>query len=129
MRAIAAVLILFAGHRNLFQYVEAPKRVVVEKKKAQPVPAVVIAPPVIVRPTSVISPISQAPAFPYRCIGVFGPNNDPFAVFDAGGAIINVRMGEVIDGKFIVRAIGVESITIGVDGFPEQQRIAIGSAR
>lgn len=128
MKAIAAVLILFGGHRNLFQYVEAPKRVVVEKKKAQPAPAVVIAPPVIV-PHTVIPPISEAPRFPYRCIGVFGPDTDPFAVFDTGGAIINVRMGQVIDGKFIVRAIGVESITIGVDGFTEEQRVEIGSAR
>jgi len=129
MRVIAAVFILFAGHRNLFQYVEAPKRVVVEKKKAQPAPAVVIAPPLVVQATPTVQPVPQAPTFPYRCIGVFGPNSDPFAVFDAGGAIIDVRMGEVIDGKFIVRAIGVESVTIGVDGFPEQQRIEIGSAR
>ena|SRR5436305_1929579 len=126
MRAIAAVLILFGGHRNLFQYVEAPKHVVVEKKKTTP--AAVIAVPVIVEATPRPA-VPQAPRFPYRCIGVFGPNSDPFAVFDAGGAIINVRTGGVIDGKFIVRAIGMESITIGVDGFPEEQRIEIGSAR
>jgi hypothetical protein len=127
MKAIAAVLILFAGHRDLFKYVEPPPRPAVVKKKAAPV--VVIAQPDVVKPPEiVIPPVPQAPQFPYRCIGTFGPASNPFAVFDGGGGIINVRNGEVIDGKFLVRAIGLESVTIGVEGFPDQ-RIGIGAAR
>jgi len=126
MRAIAAVLLLFGGHRNPFLYVEPPPKPVVIKKVAEPI--TVIAPPVAEEEKVKIPEIPQPPAFPYRCIGRFGPDANPFAVFDGGGAIINVRLGEVIDGKFVVRAIGVESVTIGVDGFPEQ-RVSIGAQR
>ena len=126
MRAITAILLLLAGHRNLFQYVEPPpKRVIV---KAKPVAAVVITPPVVAKEKVVITKVQEPPEFPYRCIGTFGPAGTPFAVFDGGGAIINVRAGEVIDGKFVVRAIGIESVTIGIDGFPDQP-VAIGAAR
>ena len=126
MRAIAAVLLLFGGQRNPFLYVEPPPRPVVVKKSVAPV--TVIVPPEITQPPIVIPPIPQPPVFPYRCIGRFGPDASPFAVFDGGGAIINVRAGEVIDGKFTVRAIGLETVTIGVDGFPEQ-RVSIGAER
>jgi hypothetical protein len=126
MRALAAVLLLFGGHRNPFLYVEPPPKPVVVKKAAEPI--TVIALPIVVEEKTKIAEIPQPPAFPYRCIGRFGPDANPFAVFDGGGAIINVRLGEVIDGKFLVRAIGVESVTIGVDGFPEQ-RVSIGAQR
>lgn len=120
MRALAAVLLLFAGHRDLFKYVEPPPRpVAVRKKEAKT--AVVIAPPLVMKTKEPdVVAVPQPPAFPYRCIGTFGPATNPFAVFDGGGAIINVRAGEVIDGKFVVRGIGLESVTIGVDGFPDR---------
>lgn len=128
MRAIAAVLLLFGGHRNPFLYVEPPPRPVVHKKIAVPTQTV-IPPNSVIEETAVTLPaIPQPPAFPYRCIGRFGPDANPFAVFDGGGAIINVRLGEMIDGTFVVRAIGIESVTIGVDGFPEQ-RVSIGAER
>lgn len=126
MRAIAAVLLLFGGHRNPFLYVEPPPKPVVIKKVAEPI--TVIGPQVVVEEKVKIPEVPQPPPFPYRCIGRFGPDANPFAVFDGGGAIINVRLGEVIDGKFVVRAIGIESVTIGVDGFPEQ-RVSIGAQR
>jgi hypothetical protein len=120
------VLLLFAGQRNPFQYVEAPKRpVAVKQQKTVPVPAAVTTPSIVVEAER---KIPLMPVFPYRCIGRFGPDANPFAVFDGGGAIINVRAGEVIDGKFVVRAIGIESVTIVVDGFPEQ-RVSIGAER
>jgi len=93
--------------------------------KAKAVATTVIEPPIGNQAKKVIQVLPQPPAFPYRCIGRFGPDANPFAVFDGGGAIINVRVGDVIDGKFIVRAIGIESVTIGVDGFPEQ-RVVFG---
>jgi len=125
MRAIAAVVLLVAGHRNLFQYVEPPpKKVIVVKEAAKPVIVV----PAVVTPQEIPPPqIPQPPKFPYRFIGRFGPDANPFAVFDGGGTIVNVRAGDVIDGKFIVRAIGIESVTIGVDGFAGMdQRLPIG---
>jgi len=125
MRAIAAVVLLVAGHRNLFQYVEPPpKKVVVVKEVAK---AVIVAPPVIIKLEIPPPEIPRPPKFPYRFIGRFGPNANPFAVFDGGGTIVNVRAGDVIDGKFIVRAVGIESVTIGVDGFAGMdQRLPIG---
>ena len=124
MRALAAVLLLFAGHRDLFKYVEPPPRPVAIKKQAKT--TVVIAPPLVMKTEEPVVVVPQPPAFPYRCIGTFGPAANPFAVFDGGGAIINVRVGEVIDGKFVVRGIGMESVTIGVDGFPDRL-VAIGN--
>lgn len=126
MRAIAAVLLLFGGQRNPFLYVEPPPRPVVVKKVA-------VTKPIVIKPLAEdeekkIVEIPQPPVFPYRCIGRFGPDANPFAVFDGGGAIISVRVGEVIDGTFVVRAIGLESVTLGVDGFPEQ-RVSIGAER
>lgn len=129
MHALAAVLILFAGHRNLFQFVEAPKqKPAVIKKHDQPVPAAAVVAPVMEQKVEIRhDPVP--PVFPYRCIGRLGPDANPFAVFDAGEAIINVRVGEVIDDKFVVRAIGFETVTIGVNGFSAEQRIAIGAPR
>jgi hypothetical protein len=129
MRAIAAVLLLFGGHRNPFLYVEQPPKPVVVMKAAVSKQTVIRSPAGDEeKEKKKIIEIPQPPAFPYRCIGRFGPDANPFAVFDGGGAIINVRLGEVIDGKFVVRAIGVESVTIGIDGFPEQ-RVSIGAQR
>jgi hypothetical protein len=126
MRVVAAVLILFAG-RNPFQFVEAPKKApVIKREKVAPA---VIETPVVIKQPIIETPKPEPPVFPYRCIGRFGPSGDPFAVFDAGGTIINVKAGEVIDDKFIVRGIGFESVTIGVDGFSTEQRIAIGAPR
>jgi hypothetical protein len=128
MRAIAAVVLLVAGHRNLFQYVEPPpKKVVVVKEVAKPV---IVVPPVVIEKKVVILEIPKPPTFPYRFIGRFGPDSNPFAVFDGGGTIVNVRAGDVIDGKFVVRAIGIESVTIGFEGFPDaEQRVAMGAER
>jgi len=129
MRAIAAVLLLFGGHRNPFLYVEQPAKPVVVMKAAVSKQTVIRSPAGDEeKEKKKIIEIAQPPAFPYRCIGRFGPDANPFAVFDGGGAIINVRLGEVIDGTFVVRAIGIESVTIGVDGFPEQ-RVSIGAER
>jgi hypothetical protein len=128
MRTLAAVLILFAGHRNPFQFVEAPKKPAVIKHQ-QPVPAAAIVAPAEEKKVVIPPPDPVAPVFPYRCIGRFGPDANPFAVFDAGEAIINVRVGEVIDDKFVVQAIGFETVTIGVNGFSAEQRIAIGAPR
>jgi hypothetical protein len=133
MRMKIAVLLMCAAtaraeeplkiHRNLFEFVEqAPppaKRVV----KARPVVVPVIA-PVVSAPVVAVAQKPAPPPFPYRIIGRFGPDANPFAVVDAGGNILNVRVGDVIDDKFRIAMIGFESATLAVQG--TEQRIAIG---
>ena len=44
------------------------------------------------------------------------------------GRVLNVRVGETFDGKFILRSIGIESVEIGYVGFPAdvKTRVPIG---
>jgi hypothetical protein len=68
------------------------------------------------------------PPFPYKFIGSFGRPENLIATFTNNGEIVNAHAGDTIDGKFIVRSIGVESVDIGFVGFPpdEKQRVALG---
>ena len=68
------------------------------------------------------------PQFTYKFIGVFGPSQNPIATFARDGEIVNVRVGEIIEGKFILRHIGIESAEIAFVGFPpdQRQRIPLG---
>lgn len=68
------------------------------------------------------------PQFTYKFIGVFGPSSNPLATFARDGDIVNARVGDVIEGKFILRSIGIESAEIGFVGFPAdvRQRIPLG---
>ena len=74
-------------------------------------------------------PKPQPPQFDYKYIGTFGSPNNPLATFARGGDIVNVRVGDTIDGKFILRSIGLESVEIGYVGFPpdERTRVPIGA--
>jgi len=73
-------------------------------------------------------PPPTPPAFTYKYIGTFGPANNPIATFSGNGEIINVRVGQTFDGKFILRSIGIESVEIGYVGFPAdaKTRVPIG---
>jgi hypothetical protein len=67
------------------------------------------------------------PSFPYKYIGTFGNASSPIATFSRDGQIVNARVGAVIDGVFILRGIGIESVEIGFVNFPdEHRRIPIG---
>ncbi len=68
------------------------------------------------------------PLFPFKYIGTFGNASNPIATFSREGEILNARVGTVIEGRFILRRIGIESVEIGFVGFPsdENQRIPIG---
>ncbi|HET7434005.1 MAG TPA: thrombospondin type 3 repeat-containing protein [Thermoanaerobaculia bacterium] len=68
------------------------------------------------------------PPFTYKFIGMFGQSSSPIATFAREGEIVNARVGDTIDGKFILRGIGIESVEIGYVGFPPdvRQRIPIG---
>ena len=58
------------------------------------------------------------PQFTYKFIGTFGRPQNPIATFTRDGDIVNARIGDVIDGKFILKRIGIESAEIGFVGFP-----------
>lgn len=72
-------------------------------------------------------PPPPKPAFTYDFLGSFGRPPRPIAVFAKGDAVLDVRLGDVIDGKFIVKSIGIESVDIAYVGFPpdEVKRIPI----
>jgi hypothetical protein len=64
----------------------------------------------------------------YKYIGTFGPVSNPIATFNGNGEIINLRVGDTIDGKFVLRSIGIESVEIGYVGFPPdvKTRVPLG---
>ena len=68
------------------------------------------------------------PSFNYKFIGMFGQPSNPIATFTREGEIVNARVGDVIEGTFILRGIGIESAEIGFVGFPPdvRQRIPLG---
>lgn len=63
-------------------------------------------------------PPPTPPQFQWKFIGMFGPARNPIATFTREGEIVNARAGEIIEGKFILRRIGIESAEIGYVGFP-----------
>jgi len=52
-------------------------------------------------------------------LGNFGPKEQKIAVFSDGKDVHNAREGDVIDQKFIVARIGLESVDIEFVGFPD----------
>jgi len=110
--------------RNLFSYKEPPPPPPPPPPKPQPV--IVQPPPPPPPPPQPAAPVP--PPFPYKYIGTFGTPSNPIATFSGNGEIVNVRIGETIDGKFILRGIGIESVEIGFVGFPPdaKTRIALG---
>ncbi len=70
----------------------------------------------------------KPPPFTLQYLGKFGPEERPLAVFTDGKNILNVQEGEVIQDKFIVSQIGLESVEIQFVGFPNwpPQRLPVG---
>jgi hypothetical protein len=72
----------------------------------------------------------KPPPFTWKCIGKFGPPESQIAAFVApdGKTIQNVRQGGVIEGKFLLSQIGLESVEIRFVDFPNEpaQRLPIG---
>ncbi len=75
------------------------------------------------------TPTPSPPEITFKCIGTFGPRNDPIAVLVQGGEIVNARTGDVVFGRFKVLRVGYESVDIGfVPGvwhWEEMRRLAI----
>lgn len=74
-------------------------------------------------------PKPKPPQFTWKFIGMFGPPGRPLATFARDGEIVNAKVGDIIDGKFVLRRIGIESVEIGFNGFPADvtQRVPLGS--
>ena len=115
-----------AVRRNLFAFDEPAPRI--ERPAAPRVAEVPVAPPIIAAPIEVPPAAPQPPAFDFRYIGHFGPEADPIAAFARNGEIVNARRGETIDGRFVVHAIGIESVDIRFVGFPSAapKRVKMG---
>lgn len=117
----------YAIRRNLFAFEEPPARVaeaIVEPPRViDAPPAAPFEPPRVEEP-----PVLQPPAFDYRYIGRFGLEANPIAAFARNGEIVNARRGETIDGRFVVREIGIESVDIGFVAFPAAapRRVGMG---
>ncbi len=60
--------------------------------------------------------------FPYRYIGRFGPEDAQLAAFVADGQATVVRTGDVLGGKFLVRAFGLESVEVSLLSAPELRK-------
>jgi hypothetical protein len=74
------------------------------------------------------TPTPAPPAVTFKFLGSFGPKEHPIAVVQQNDQILNVRAGDTLFGKFIVKKVGYESIDIGFVGFPEAEprRLGIG---
>jgi hypothetical protein len=60
------------------------------------------------------------PPFNRTYIGYFGPQRTPVAVFRKGEAVSVAIKGDVLDGTFVLRDVGLQSVTIGFVGYPEE---------
>jgi hypothetical protein len=70
----------------------------------------------------------QPPPVDVTFLGSFGPPQRRIAVFSDGDKIINAERGDTLSGKFVVHAIGYESVDLTFVGFPEvpPERLAVG---
>jgi hypothetical protein len=72
------------------------------------------------------TPTPAPPAITFKFIGTFGPRNHPIAVIQQGEQTLNVRAGDVLFGKFVLRKVGYESIDVGFVGFAESETRRLG---
>ena len=73
------------------------------------------------------TPTPRPPEIAFKFLGTFGPKSRPIAVIQQGDQVYNVREGDTLFDKFVVRKVGYESIDVGFVGFPstETKRMAI----
>ena len=70
----------------------------------------------------------KPPQFTLKYLGKFGPPDRQLGVFTDGKSTWNVEQGGVIQGRFIVAQLGMESVEIQFVGFPDwpAQRLGVG---
>jgi hypothetical protein len=72
------------------------------------------------------TPTPRPPEIGFKFIGTFGPKEHPIAVVQQGDQVLNVRTGDTLFGKFILKKVGYESIDVGFVGFPEAETRRLG---
>jgi hypothetical protein len=72
------------------------------------------------------TPTPKPPDIAFKFLGTFGPKDHPIAVVQQGDQVMNVRTGDTLFGKFILRKVGYESIDVGFVGFPEAETRRLG---
>jgi len=72
------------------------------------------------------TPTPAPPEIGFKFIGTFGPKEHPIAVVQQGDQVLNVRTGDKLFGKFILRKVGYESIDVGFVGFPDSETRRLG---
>jgi hypothetical protein len=72
------------------------------------------------------TPTPAPPAIAFKFLGTFGPKEHPIAVVQQGEQVLNVRSGDTLFGKFILKKVGYESIDVGFVGFPETETRRLG---
>ncbi len=72
------------------------------------------------------TPTPKPPDVSFKFIGTFGPKEHPIAVVQQGDQVVNVRSGDTLFGKFILKKVGYESIDVGFVGFPESETRRLG---
>lgn len=72
------------------------------------------------------TPTPKPPEVTFKFVGTFGPKGRPIAVIQQGDQVFNVRAGDVLFDKFVLRNVGYESIEIGFVGYPETDTRRIG---
>ncbi len=72
------------------------------------------------------TPTPKPPDVAFKFLGTFGPKDHPIAVVQQGDQVLNVRSGDTLFGKFILKKVGYESIEVGFVGFPESETRRLG---
>jgi len=102
--------------RNVFRFYDSPTPTPTAIKPT-PTPIVWYNLPDFPTPTPTSTPIIP-PNIPYKAIGRFGPRDAPIVTLEEGGRLLNVREGDVVDGRFLVKKINRESVDFAFVGLP-----------
>ena len=110
--------------RDLFGLADPTKRPVPTPTPAPPAPGDVrfVGP----LPPPPPTPTPKPPEIAFKFLGTFGPKEHPIAVVQQGDQVMNVRTGDTLFGKFILKKVGYESIDVGFVGFPESETRRLG---
>jgi hypothetical protein len=72
------------------------------------------------------TPTPRPPEITFKFVGTFGPKGHPIAVILDGDKVYNVRAGDILFDKFVLRSVGYESIDIGFVGYADTESRRIG---
>ncbi len=104
--------------RDVFRFYNSPTPTPT-KVPPTPTPAVYYLLPSFPTPVPTPTPIVP-PAIPFKAIGKFGPKDQPIVVLEEGARLFNAREGDVVDNRFIVRKINLESVDFGFVSLPPE---------